>query len=263
MASLVAAIVVGSWPVYNINLLGFAEYALLAFAVLAYITGIAEAFVPLLWVAPLLATWSLIDSAMTFDATHLLIVALVCTALGVATSSLRFIPRFAETRRKLFNYALPIYTTALVAAVLTGIDGTFAATNHLFYLVVVMLYAVIAYAVALFERQPYWQVIVAGFAVWATLLATYTTDYNVTGIAIASGIVGMLTGRLIRRPAVDSTAPPIIQWQQSVQLELALVYDRARRGCGNGSLAVPACVNTISSRFYWVQPTWLCGALLS
>ncbi len=213
VASLVAAIVVGGWPAYNINLLGFAEYALLAFAVLAYIIGITEDFVPLLWVAPLLATWSLIDSAMSFDANRLLIVAFVCTALGVATSSLKFFPRFAETNRKFFKYALPIYATAFVAAILTGIDGTFANTNPLFFLVVVMVYAVIAYVVALFERQPYWQVIVAGFAVWATLLATHTAAYNVTAIAIATGVVGILTGRLIRTPTVDNTAPPFVQWQ--------------------------------------------------
>jgi hypothetical protein len=213
IASLVAAIVVGVWPIYNANLTGFAEYALLAFAVLAYITGIAEDYVPILWVAPLLATWSLINSALSFDADRLLVVALVCAVLGIAASSLKFVPRFAETGRKLFNYALPFYATALVAAVLTAIDGAFANTNPLFYLVVVMLYAVIAYAVALFERQPYWQVIVAGFAVWATLLATHTNAYYVTGIAIATGIAGILAGRRIRRPALATTAPLFAQWQ--------------------------------------------------
>ena len=81
---LVAAIEVGCWPIYNVHLSGFAEYALLTFAVLAYIVGISEDFVPLLWIAPLLTTVSLVHSAMSFDATRLFIVALVCAALGVA-----------------------------------------------------------------------------------------------------------------------------------------------------------------------------------
>jgi hypothetical protein len=172
--------------------------------------------VPLLWIAPLLATWSLIESSLSLDAPRLLTTAIVCTALGAATSSLKFIPRFADTNRKFFNYALPFYATAFAAALLTGIVGTMANENPnpIFYLVVVMLYALIAYTLTFFERQPYWQFIAAGFAVWATLLAIHTTAYNVAGIAIAAGIAGMLTGWLIRRPAVDNTAPMLVQWQQ-------------------------------------------------
>jgi hypothetical protein len=214
LVSLFAAIVVGCWPIYNTNLSGFAEYTLLAFAVLAYIVGIGEDFVPLLWIAPLLAIWSLIDSAISLDAPRLLTTAIVCTALGVATSSLKFIPRFAETNRKFFNYALPFYATAFAAALLTGMLGTIANENPLFYLVVLMLYALIAYALAFFERQPYWHFIAAGFAVWATLLAIDTSTYYVVGIAIAAGIAGMLTGWLIKRPAVDNAAPMLVQWQQ-------------------------------------------------
>jgi hypothetical protein len=214
LTSLVAAIVVGCWPIYNANLSVFAEYALLAFAVLAYIIAIGEDFVPLLWIAPLLATWSLIDSAISLDAPRLLTTAIVCTALGVATSSLKFIPRLAETNRKFFNYALPFYATAFAAALLTGMVGTIANENPLFYLVVVMLYALIAYALALFERQTSWQFIVAAFAIWATLLAIHTTAYYVAGIAIAAAIAGMLIGWLIRRPAVNNTAPMLVQWQQ-------------------------------------------------
>jgi hypothetical protein len=201
LASLVAAIVVGFWPIYNLNLSGFAEYALLAFAVLAYIAGISEDFVPLLWAAPLLTTVSLIYSAMSFDVTRLLIVALVCAALGVATSGLKFIPRFAETNRRLFNYALPFYATAFVAALLTGMDGTLTNVNPLFYLVMVMFYALIAYAVALYERQPYGQFIVVGFAIWGTLLAPRASIEWVIGIAIVTALIGLLLGRMTKLSA--------------------------------------------------------------
>ena len=200
LASLVAAIVVGCWPIYNVHLSGFAEYALLAFAVLAYIVGISEDFVPLLWIAPLLTTVSLVHSAMSFDATRLFIVALVCAALGVAMSSLKFIPRFAETNRRVFYYALPFYTTAFTAALLTGMDGTLTSVNPLFYLVIVISYALIAYAVALFERQTHGQFIVVGFAVWGTLLAPRTSIEWVIGIAIAAALIGLLLGRMTKLP---------------------------------------------------------------
>jgi hypothetical protein len=213
LASLVAAIVVGCWPIYNLPVSGFAEDALLAFAVLAYIVGLSEDFVPLLWVAPLLAIVSLIYSATFVDATRLLIVALVCAALGGATSSLRCIQHFAQTRRTSFDYALPFYATVFAATLFTGMDGTFTTVDPLFYLGAMMLYALIAYAVVLFERQPYWLFIVASFAVWTTLLTLQTMAYYVAGIAIGAGIVGMLTGQLIRRPVVDSTVPLLVQWQ--------------------------------------------------
>ena len=211
LAALVAAVVVGSWPVLQPDLVGFSEFALLVFAVLAYIIGIGEDSVPLLWFGPLFATWSLINFALQSDANRLLSIALVCAALGVATSCLKFVPRFARTSRALLTYALPFYATAMVAALLMGIDGTFSTTHALFYVVVAMLYAVIAYAVLLFERQPNWLGIVAGFAVWATLLAIKTNAYTVAAIAIAVGITGMLLGRVLRRPEIQSTLPAFLQ----------------------------------------------------
>ncbi|HAG98677.1 MAG TPA: hypothetical protein DCL75_07430, partial [Ktedonobacter sp.] len=106
---------------------------------------------------------------------------------------------------------------ALAAAVLTGIYGMLPGAIPPFYGAIpdaLLIYALVAFGVALFERQPGWQVFVAVFAVWATLLATQTTAYYVAGIAVITGIVGILSGRLIRRSGLDITVPPLVQWQR-------------------------------------------------
>jgi hypothetical protein len=101
-------------------------------------------------------------------------------------------------------YALPFYATAMGAALLTGIIGTFSTANPLFYLVVVMLFAAIAYAVLLFERRPNWLGIVAGFGIWGTLLAPRAAIDWVVGIAIGAVLVGLLMGRIIRQPVLNA-----------------------------------------------------------
>jgi len=58
---------------------------------------------------------------------------------------------------------------------------------------------VVAFAVLLFEQQPRWSWLVAGFAIWGTSLALGLTAYYMLGIGIGVAAIGLLVGRLIRR----------------------------------------------------------------
>jgi len=171
----VAAIVTGVFAPH----LSVAAWTLLVFAVLAYVIGAVEDFALCLWLAPVLATWSLIDSTLQPDFWRLPAVALTCAVLGVVLRSLkRFVPQFRDSAlgNRLPRYALPFYATALVAALLTGIDGMLFGLNQPFYRVMLvpgaipvalLLYAAVAYGVLLVERVPEALVVPVGLAVWA------------------------------------------------------------------------------------------------
>ena len=183
-------------------------WALLGFAALIYIIGVVEDMALLLWVAPLFATWSVFDSAVLGDLYRPPVVALLCAALGVAISRLNaYLPPLLSTRNnRAPKYALPFYATAVAAAVLTGVYGTLGGVNHPFYGAIpdaMLVYAVVAFGVVLFENRPGWSWLPAGFAVWGLLLATQTTAYYVVGIGIAMALVGLLVGRLVKRPLVN------------------------------------------------------------
>ena len=162
----------------------------------------------MLWIGSLFATWSLINSARGNDFPRLLIVMLVYTELGVVTRCLKFLPNISDARRrsKLSSYALSFYATALVAAVLGGGDITLY-TLHNFLngsvpdALPLLVYAGIAFAVLFLERQPRWLALVAGFGIWGTLLAPRASIGWVIGIAIATALIGLLVGRLMKQPA--------------------------------------------------------------
>jgi hypothetical protein len=210
-------------PLYSVALLaavmmgvrGFEQHqlfasawALLGFAALIYIIGVVEDMAVLLWVAPLFATWSVFDSAVLGDLYRPPVVALLCATLGVAIGRLNsYLPPLLSTRNnRALKYALPFYATAVAAAVLTGVYGTLGGVNHPFYGAIpdaMLVYAVVAFGVVLFEIRPGWSWLAAGFAVWGVLLATQTTAYYVVGIGIAMALVGLLVGRFVKRPLVN------------------------------------------------------------
>ena len=205
----------------NQGQLNAASWILLFFALFAYAIGLAEDLEPCLWLLPVFTAWSLLDAARLGDLYRPPAIALVFAGVGMASGLLKLVPMpFAGASKKimLLRYALPFYAAAFAAAVLTGVYGMLPNAVPPFYGAIpdaLLIYALVAFGVALFERQPGWQVIVAGFAVWATLLATHTTAYYVAAIAVTTGIVGILSGRLIiRRPGLDITASPLVQWQR-------------------------------------------------
>ncbi len=202
------------------------SWALLGFAALAYIIGVIENTEIPMWILPAFATWSVIISAGPLgDLYRPPIVALVCAALGVSVRFFRLepIPFFGSVRRNRFlTYALPFYATALAAAVLTGVYGTLANINSPFYGAVpdaLLIYALVAFAVLAFERQPVWLWLVAGFAIWGTLLALELTAYYLSGVCIAMAFVGLITGfvskRFISQTAISKSLQPLRQFTWS------------------------------------------------
>lgn len=190
-------------------------FALLGFAALTYILGVVEDATLFLWLAPCFALWSVHDAALLGDFYRPLLVALVCAALGIIVSSL--VPAFLTPKKgALLHYSLPLYATALAAVVLTGIYGMLFGSNYPFTAAVpdaLFLYALIAYAILVFERQPLWLWLVAAFAAWGMFLAIslnftalhvvsiplWFTAYYLVGIALVTGLLGILTGRFVKR----------------------------------------------------------------
>jgi len=217
---------------YNQQAIPAATWALLLFALLIYLIGVVEDTQILMWVAPFFAIWSVYDSGLLGDLYRPPLAALACAALGGGVSALRFIKvneAIAAWQQKLLRYALPIYATALAAAVLTGIYGTLRGVNHPFYAAIpdaLLLYALVAYGILLLERRAAWQWLVAALAVWGVILTLQTTSptclqslsipsfpgsvaavcsvqvqattYYLVSIAFGAAILGMLAGRFMR-----------------------------------------------------------------
>ena len=189
-------------------------WALLAFAFLAYVIGAVEDEIIPMWVAPLFALWSVVISAgFLNDLYRPPIFAIAAAALGVAVSFFKLIPVFyigARRKRSYITYALPLYTTALIGALLTGISGSLSDINAPFYGAVpdaLLVYAVVAFAVLFYEKRPGWLWLAAGLAAWGTVLAVQLTPSYVPLIGAGAAVVGVLVGRFIR-PAPEKTAAP-------------------------------------------------------
>lgn len=110
------------------------------------------------------------------------------------------------------TWAIPFYVIALAAAVLTGVYGVSGGINNPFPTAIpdaLLLYAIVAYAVLVFERQARWLWLVAVFALWGTVLtARLNTDmfksvgaqiafptYYLTGVALVTGGIALAVGR--------------------------------------------------------------------
>ena len=172
--------------------------ALLAFAILAYVIGVTENINLPMWITPFFATWSVIVSAgFLNDLFRPPIVAVVAAALGVGVGLYR---QRATRRPRLMLNALPLYATALIAALLTGAFGSFTNINVPFYGAVpdaMLVYALVAFGVVLFERRPAWLLVAAGFAIWGVALASQLTPYYVAGISAGAAAIGIIAGRVI------------------------------------------------------------------
>ncbi len=133
--------------------------------------------------------------------------ALACVACVAALVALIVGRLVAKT------WAIPFYVIALTAAVLTGTYGVLGGINNPFPTAVpdaLLLYALVAYMVLVFERQARWLWLVAVFALWGTVLAVrLNTDmfksisarivfptYYLTGVALVTGVIALAVGRL-------------------------------------------------------------------
>jgi hypothetical protein len=213
IVAVLAAVMTGYTGFTQAHLLAMA-WALLGFAVLAYIIGVLENTLVSMWLVPVFATWSVIVSAgFLGDLYRPPTVALLSAALGVSISRLKLLPISffgAGRKNRPLAYALPFYATALITAVLTGVYGTLANINIPFYGAVpdaLLIYAAVAFAVLVFERQPRWLWLVAGFTIWGTLLTLQLTAYYMLGIGIGMAIVGLLVGQIMKRTVTTATTP--------------------------------------------------------
>src|SRR5207248_1771649 len=205
IVAVISAVITG-FIGYTQGHLLIASWALLGFAGLAYIIGVIEKSEEAMWIMPAFAIWSVIISAgFLGDLYRPPIVAIVCAALGVSVRYFRLepMPFFGTVPRNRFlTYALPFYATALASAILTGVYGTVANINSPFYGAVpeaLLIYALVAFAILVFERQPIWLWLVAGFTIWATLLALQLTAYYVFGIGLGMALLGLAIGLILRR----------------------------------------------------------------
>ena len=215
--AVISAVITGCTG-YSQDHLLVTSWALLGFAALAYIIGVIEKSKYAMWIMPAFAIWSVIISASSLgDLYRPPIVALVCAALGVSVKYFRLepMPFFGSMRRNEFlTYALPFYATAFAAAVLTGVYGTLANINHPFYGAVpdaLLIYALVAFAVLVIERQPVWLGLVAGFAIWGTLLALELTAYYVFGIGFMMALLGLVIGLVSKRKISTSTTSKFLE----------------------------------------------------
>ncbi len=217
IVALLAAVKMGFAGYTGVDHATTATTALLGFALFIYVLGVLEDVLLFLWLAPCFALWSVFNSAMFGDVYRPLLIALVCAALGVGMRNLAYASTFFTLKKgALLRYSLPFYVTALAAAVLTGVYGMLFGSNYPFTAAIpdaLFLYALVAYAVLVFERQPRWLWLVAAFAAGGTFLATplsvaspfgygalvpFTACY-LAGVALVTGIVGMVTGRIAKR----------------------------------------------------------------
>ena len=245
-----------------------AIWVLLLFSALVYIIGVIEQSPIGLWIAPIFATWSVFYSGQLGDLYRPPTVALTCAALGIGIGCLRFLlPVFsaATWKNRLQHYALPLYATACAAAVLTGVYGTLAGVNSPFFAAIptaMLIYALVAYGVVLFEQSALWQWLAFAFATWGILLLPQAASclgaassrqtlsltcsaqesgvlYYLTGIVLLAGIISFLAGLLSRRviPGATRAAPTTLQarfsWNWSwylltfVALVTAVIWSRS------------------------------------
>ncbi len=216
-------------------------WVLLLFAVLIYVIGVVERE-PwykrlLVWSAVIFASWSA-GAAVGVQGKfyYPLLIVLFAAAIGITLSCLRFvIPSLNDNawRKKLFQYALPCYATALLVAVITGIGGTWKIINSPFLAAVpvaLLVYALVAYGILCVERRPGWLWIVAIFALWSACLLPQTiacgsvqtncgaliqtTSNYLVGLVLLSVLLGLLAGRFAARKtsAAASGLAALFRW---------------------------------------------------
>ena len=128
------------------------------------------------------------------------------------------------------TWTIPFYVTALAAAVLTGVHGVLGGINTPFPTAIpdaLLLYALVAYAILIFERQARWLWLVAVFALWGTVLvARLNADlfksisaqiafptYYLTGVALVTGGIALVAGRLSKtRDGAPSSMLATFTW---------------------------------------------------
>src|SRR5258708_35571098 len=78
-----------------------------------------------------------------------------------------------------------------------------------------LLYAVVTFAVLVYERRPGWLWLVAGFGIWGIALVLQLTAYYMLGIGIGVAALGLLVGHLLKQPATPVFRKFTWSWPRS------------------------------------------------
>ncbi len=211
---------------YSQGLIAHTIWALLGFALLVYLVGVAERSAilaqVLTWVAACFACWSVYYAGLHGDYFFSPLVVVTCAVVAVGIGYLKFVifsSSPAVLQHKLLLRALPWYATALFAGILTGIYGILLGVNKPFYGAVpdaLLIYALVAYGVLLLERKATWLWLVVCFSLWGILLFPQTYScalplspthfllicgapvYSLAIVALASGLLGILSGQFTK-----------------------------------------------------------------
>lgn len=160
--------------------------ALLAFAIIAYMLGIIEKAVLLVWVTPFFATWSVIVSAgFLGDLFQPPVVALVAAALGIAVTLYR-----RKGNQRLTLSALPLYVTAFLAALLIAFWPQSTAQQSMVVAYSMLSFTAIALVILLIERLPELLVFPAGYAAGTIWLWYPRPDF--TSLMVAYSVLCVL-----------------------------------------------------------------------
>lgn len=195
-----------------------AVWSLLTFALVLYLLGVVQDEVLWLGGSAVFACWSLLNVALLGNASRLLWVALLCAVLGFGIRCWEMMAAYIRPSRstRSANWSQPLYAVALVAALLQVIFGSSITQVQSFTMTFssLLLYAVLTYAILLFERKPDWTWITTGFVLWAVFLVMQdvpcpnssglvchlqgtSTLFYLSGIVLGTGCLGILAGRLL------------------------------------------------------------------
>lgn len=182
-----AALFSSGMVVYN----GFPQNVLalrgicLGFAVLTYVLGLVNGQRVLLWLTPVYTTLALLLAGLFLGDLYLApLVTIAAAGLGLVVSRSPLL----SFRHQRWQDALPLYITALVAAVLTGLAGALGTINRPFYgavPVALLTDALLTFVILQIERRPRWCWLVAAFAVWGVWQMQQLTPVYVLGNSAA------------------------------------------------------------------------------
>lgn len=175
IVALAAFIVAGIYPSPLVSRLipHFAEYNVIAFAVVLYIAGLIEEQPLIMWTAPLFALWSLGIAAQGQDTVFLFAVTMLSALLAVGVRRLR--GAVGGQASTLLAFTLPLYGIALAAALLTGGEGVLVPPATSYVPLALLVDAVVAFIIARLEGLPAAIVLPAGLAAWAIALSGWAT----------------------------------------------------------------------------------------
>lgn len=182
-------------------------WVLLGFVALAALTSAVESQPEVLWLVPFFALASSLNSLTSYliarqvtDFLHIPAIVLLSAVAGVVIGR---VMRSEETptpqKPHRWRWLAPCYTTALLAALLTGLSFLIH-TPPVSQLIPGLLlgYALFAFLVVVLENAPLGTLLVIGFGVWGIGLSTQTYPDLLMVIGVSLLVLALLVDRLLK-----------------------------------------------------------------